>query len=53
MYFIFFRFTQSFNRVNLSYSVVPKKPKKVSENIIELISTKFPRQSGIVYCLSK
>lgn len=47
------RFTQSFNRTNLQYTVVPKKPKKVNEDIIELIRGSFSRQSGIIYCLSR
>jgi len=46
-------FTQSFNRTNLQYTVVPKKPKKVNEDIIELIRGSFSRQSGIIYCLSR
>ena len=47
------RFTQSFNRTNLTYLVVPKKPKKAIQDIIELISKSFPGLSGIVYCLSR
>ncbi len=47
------RFTQSFNRINLKYRVVPKKPKKVIQDIIELISKSFSGLSGIVYCLSR
>ena len=47
------RFTQSFNRTNLLYSVVPKKPKKVAHDIVDLINSKFKQQSGIVYCLSR
>ena len=47
------RFTQSFNRTNLQYSVVAKKPKKVTQDIIELINRSFRGQSGIVYCLSR
>lgn len=52
-YAILSRFTQSFNRTNLQYSVIPKKPKKVIQDIIELINRSFRGQSGIVYCLSR
>ena len=37
----------------MKYLVVPKKPKKVFQDIIELISKSFPELSGIVYCLSR
>lgn len=47
------RFTQSFNRINLKYIVLPKKPKKVVQDIISLISESFSGQSGIIYCLSR
>lgn len=47
------RFTQSFNRTNLTYLIVPKKPKKAIQDIIELITKSFQGQSGIVYCLSR
>jgi bloom syndrome protein len=50
---IFFRFLSSFNRPNLKYSVLPKKGKSVTKEIITLIKAKFPRDSGIVYCLSR
>ena len=50
---ITFRFTQSFNRTNLQYSVIPKKPKKVIQDIIELINRSFRGQSGVIYCLSR
>jgi bloom syndrome protein len=46
-------FTQSFNRTNLNYVVVPKKPKKIAEDVISLISSSFKSQSGIIYCLSR
>ncbi|KAL4658731.1 Bloom syndrome protein [Arapaima gigas] len=46
-------FTMSFNRDNLKYSVLPKKPKKVDEDCIEWIKKHYPRDSGIVYCLSR
>ncbi|KAF6737296.1 Bloom syndrome protein [Oryzias melastigma] len=46
-------FTMSFNRSNLKYSVLPKKPKKVDEDCISWIKKHYPRDSGIVYCLSR
>ncbi|KAM9377443.1 recQ-like DNA helicase BLM [Pholidichthys leucotaenia] len=46
-------FTMSFNRMNLKYSVLPKKPKKVDEDCISWITKHYPRDSGIVYCLSR
>ncbi|CAM4583369.1 unnamed protein product [Leuciscus chuanchicus] len=46
-------FTMSFNRHNLKYSVLPKKPKKVAEECIQWIKKNYPRDSGIVYCLSR
>ncbi|XP_070763765.1 recQ-like DNA helicase BLM [Enoplosus armatus] len=46
-------FTMSFNRTNLKYSVLPKKPKKVDEDCISWIKKHYPRDSGIVYCLSR
>ncbi|XP_054631947.1 recQ-like DNA helicase BLM isoform X4 [Dunckerocampus dactyliophorus] len=46
-------FTMSFNRANLKYSVLPKKPKKVDEDCINWIKKHYPRDSGIVYCLSR
>ncbi|XP_013387977.1 Bloom syndrome protein homolog [Lingula anatina] len=46
-------FTQSFNRTNLKYSVQPKKGKSLMNEMINLIKTKFSKQSGIIYCLSR
>ncbi|XP_028440718.1 Bloom syndrome protein homolog isoform X3 [Perca flavescens] len=46
-------FTMSFNRTNLKYSVLPKKPKKVDEDCISWIKKYYPRDSGIIYCLSR
>uniref|UniRef100_A0A8B9K627 ATP-dependent DNA helicase n=1 Tax=Astyanax mexicanus TaxID=7994 RepID=A0A8B9K627_ASTMX len=46
-------FTMSFNRHNLKYSVLPKKPKKVDEECINWIKKYYPRDSGIIYCLSR
>ncbi|XP_056272456.1 recQ-like DNA helicase BLM isoform X2 [Pseudoliparis swirei] len=46
-------FTMSFNRTNLKYMVLPKKPKKVDEDCIDWIKKHYPRDSGIIYCLSR
>ncbi|XP_023278414.1 Bloom syndrome protein isoform X1 [Seriola lalandi dorsalis] len=46
-------FTMSFNRINLKYAVLPKKPKKVDEDCMSWIKKHYPRDSGIVYCLSR
>ncbi|KAF7662381.1 hypothetical protein LDENG_00238090 [Lucifuga dentata] len=46
-------FTMSFNRTNLKYAVLPKKPKKVDEDCISWIQKHYPCDSGIVYCLSR
>lgn len=46
-------FTMSFNRTNLKYLVLPKKPKKVDEDCTDWIKKHYPRDSGIVYCLSR
>lgn len=46
-------FLTSFNRPNLKYLVVPKKGSTTAQEIITLIKTKFPRSSGIIYCLSR
>ncbi|KAF4072097.1 hypothetical protein AMELA_G00270390 [Ameiurus melas] len=46
-------FSMSFNRHNLKYSVIPKKPKKVDEDCINWIKKHYPYDSGIVYCLSR
>uniref|UniRef100_UPI00358F96AD recQ-like DNA helicase BLM isoform X2 n=1 Tax=Myxine glutinosa TaxID=7769 RepID=UPI00358F96AD len=46
-------FAQSFNRVNLKYEVLPKKPKKVTDDCAQWIITNYPRDAGIVYCLSR
>ncbi|KAF2444425.1 hypothetical protein P171DRAFT_414443 [Karstenula rhodostoma CBS 690.94] len=43
---------QSFNRPNLSYSVLPKA-KNIVQNIADLIKSQFPGKCGIVYCLSR
>lgn len=46
-------FMQSFNRPNLKYDLLPKKPKNITSEVIDLINQKFRGQSGIVYCLSR
>ena len=47
-------FTQSFNRPNLTYEVLKKsKGMNILAGIAEIIKTKYKRQSGIVYCLSR
>ncbi|XP_049579125.1 recQ-like DNA helicase BLM isoform X4 [Syngnathus scovelli] len=46
-------FTMSFNRANLKYAVLPKKPKKVDEDCVNWIKRHYPRDSGIIYCLSR
>ncbi|KAL5414700.1 hypothetical protein PMIN03_013106 [Paraphaeosphaeria minitans] len=43
---------QSFNRPNLSYSVLPKA-KNIVQNIADLLKSQFPGKCGIVYCLSR
>ncbi|KAI0021570.1 hypothetical protein F4780DRAFT_284127 [Xylariomycetidae sp. FL0641] len=45
-------FSQSFNRPNLYYEVQKKEKNNVGA-IAELINSKFPRQTGIVYTLSR
>lgn len=46
-------FLCSFNRPNLKYIVEPKKGPKTAIDMKELIKKKFPRASGIIYCLSR
>ncbi|XP_054243696.1 recQ-like DNA helicase BLM [Indicator indicator] len=46
-------FTMSFNRCNLKYDVLPKKPKKVAMDCLEWIKKYHPYDSGIIYCLSR
>ncbi|NXI95404.1 BLM protein, partial [Psophia crepitans] len=46
-------FTMSFNRHNLKYDVLPKKPKKVTMDCLEWIKKYHPHDSGIIYCLSR
>ncbi|NXI73460.1 BLM protein, partial [Anseranas semipalmata] len=46
-------FTMSFNRHNLKYDVLPKKPKRVAMDCLEWIKKYHPHDSGIIYCLSR
>ncbi|XP_073509616.1 recQ-like DNA helicase BLM isoform X3 [Phyllobates terribilis] len=46
-------FSMSFNRDNLKYDVLPKKPKKVAYDCVEWIKKNHPNESGIIYCLSR
>ena len=45
-------FSQSFNRPNLSYEVLPKG-KGMVNIFAELIKQRYHRKSGIIYCLSR
>ena len=47
-------FSQSFNRPNLYYEVLPKrKAGETLESIAALIKGKYRNQSGIIYCLAR
>ncbi|KNC98153.1 RecQ family ATP-dependent DNA helicase [Spizellomyces punctatus DAOM BR117] len=46
------KFVSSFNRPNLRYEV-RKKEKSVIDDIVALIETHYPRESGIIYCGSR
>lgn len=46
------KFTQSFNRPNLRYTILPKN-KGTELEIVSFINTRHAGQSGIIYCLSK
>lgn len=48
-------FSQSFNRPNLTYDVLPKKGKAadVVARIAEIITSLYKRKAGIVYCASR
>lgn len=48
-----FRFMSSFNRPNLRYSIISKKGKNCSDEVIAMIMTKYRNACGIVYCLSR
>ncbi|KAI3379888.1 hypothetical protein SNEBB_010928 [Seison nebaliae] len=50
----YFEFIQSFNRVNLRYSVTEKSSSKNAiDMVIGLIKRKYVNDSGIVYCFSR
>lgn len=46
-------FTMSFNRHNLKYEVLPKRPKRVALDCLEWIKKHYSKESGIIYCLSR
>ncbi|KAG9436912.1 Bloom syndrome protein isoform X1 [Apis mellifera carnica] len=46
-------FMSSFNRPNLRYSIIAKKGKNCSDEVIGMIKTKYKNDCGIVYCLSR
>ncbi|XP_072838309.2 recQ-like DNA helicase BLM [Pogona vitticeps] len=46
-------FSMSFNRNNLKYDVLPKKPKSVALDCLQWIRKYHPCDSGIIYCLSR
>ncbi len=41
--------SQSFNRPNLLYKVIPKK-KDLETDIVRFIKEKYPNDTGIIYC---
>lgn len=41
--------SQSFNRPNLRYTVMPKK-KNIETTIVQFIKEKHPNETGIIYC---
>jgi superfamily II DNA helicase RecQ len=45
-------FAMSFNRRNLFYEIRPKT-RDIEEEMVQLINTRWPGQSGIIYCTSK
>lgn len=44
-------FTQSFNRTNLNYIILPKK--RVLDDIVSFINSKHRGKTGIIYCLGR
>ena len=44
--------SQSFNRPNLRYTILPKK-RDVENNIIDFIRKNYPNQTGIIYCIAR
>ena len=45
-------FTQSFNRPNLKYTIEPKN-KNWMDSMMDFISSKHHKESGIIYCLGR
>lgn len=45
-------FTQSFNRPNLNYLILPKRG-TVLDDIVKYIQQTHPNKTGIIYCLSR
>lgn len=41
--------SQSFNRPNLRYMVIPKK-RDMETGIVQFIKEKYPNETGIIYC---
>lgn len=46
------KFTQSFNRPNLWYSVQPKRGPTVIGEMVSFIQSYYPRKSGIIYAIT-
>ncbi|XP_024224893.1 Bloom syndrome protein homolog isoform X1 [Bombus impatiens] len=46
-------FMSSFNRPNLRYSIIAKKGKNCSDEVIAMLKMKYKNECGIVYCLSR
>jgi len=44
--------SQSFNRPNLRYKIIPKK-KDIVTGIVEFINEKYPDDTGIIYCIAR
>jgi superfamily II DNA helicase RecQ len=44
--------SQSFNRPNLRYKVIPKK-RDIDAAIVRFIKEKYPEETGIIYCGSR
>ncbi|KAH9171531.1 P-loop containing nucleoside triphosphate hydrolase protein, partial [Lactarius sanguifluus] len=44
--------SQSFNRPNLRYTIIPKK-RDVESNIVDFIQGNYPDQTGIIYCIAR
>lgn len=46
-------FIRSFNRPNIKYQIIDKVGKTIVHEISKLIKGKFPKMSGIIYCLCR